>query len=392
MRRALIGAVRLLALVVVVPGCGLVLDFDPPDGFNLECFVTVRNPEGVEVPISSVTHPEFMNARRYFLCRGGRCPSTCSRRTVGDAEADWRIWARREIERVEADPSSTSTLRMAGGPWCEVPGTLRCEIRDRLTGVPPCDDITGDDLCVAPPVATDPCVEVSCPGPGCTTIDFGNVDVRLAATDPGERQTVTVSNCGAVDVRTQIDQTVMPVGALGEFAIPDDTFDCGPRDPDEMMFGRILQPAGGDSQCSFDIEFRPLSPREHTAQKVFWSEALPDHTIALRGFGAGGGLIDDAPDLICLEETTPCTAQHTILLRNTGPGPVIVRNVVATPANFEVTTVPATIPFDLLPGDPPFEVLVRWCAGPPGALTGVLEIETSERRIFVDLETRPTCP
>lgn len=85
---------------------------------NLECFVTVRNPDGVAVVVSSVTHEDFLNRRRYFTCGGGPCPSTCARRTVAEAEADWRIWARREIERVAADPASTSTFRIAEGPWC----------------------------------------------------------------------------------------------------------------------------------------------------------------------------------------------------------------------------------------------------------------------------------
>lgn len=256
---------------------------------------------------------------------------------------------------------------------------------------PPCDDISGPDLCIAGPIPRDPCVEVSCPDPGCTAIDFGDVPVSDRLVGGGVRQTVTVANCGAVDVRAQIDEVILPVGPRSQFAVPADTLDCGPRNPDEMMFGRILTTPPGDSQCTFDIEFSPTMPLDHRAQKIFWSEALPDHTIALSGFGLGGGLIDDAPVRFCFTETTPCTTQRRITLSNGGPGPVIITQVQTSVANFRVVTTPAGLPVTLNPGDR-FEILVQWCAGPPGARIGALRVDTSERRIVVDLETLASCP
>lgn len=377
-----------LALVVTLaPGCGLLLDFDPPDGQNLECFVTVRNPAGLEVVVSSIAHEDFANRRRYFTCDSGPCPTTCSRRTVAEAEADWRIWTRREIERISADPASSSTFRMAAGPWCEIPGTLRCEARGFLEGTPPCDDITGPDLCTAVRPVGDPCIEVSCPGPSCTAIDFGDLPVGESL-----RRPVTVSNCGVVDVRTRIDDVILPIGVRGEFEIPADSFGCGERNPDEAMFGRILQPSPGDSECSFEVEFHPTLPLEHRSEKVFWSEALADHTIALSGVGIGGGLIDDAPPSLCFEEAVPCTPQQTILLTNGGPGPVIVTDVRATPGNFRVSPTPAMLDITLNVGDPPLEVLVQWCDSAGAGRSGFLGIDTSERRIVVDLETLASCP
>ena len=394
MSRTLVWGLLRVVAIVALPGCGLVLDTDPRgSGENLECSVTVRNPDGMEVLVSSVTHPDFLNQRRYFTCEGGRCPPTCSRSTVAEAEADWRIWARREIERISVDPASTSTFRAVAGPWCEVPDTLSCVATGQsLIDTPPCDDITGPDLCTATPIAGDPCVVVSCPDPGCTAIDFGDIPISDMPSGGGVRQQVTVDNCGVVDVRARIDQTILPVGARSQFTVPTDTFDCGPRNLDEMMLGRVLESAPGDSECTFDIEFNPTMPLDHQAQKIFWSEALPDHTIALSGFGLGGGLIDDAPTNMCFTEMTPCTAVQTITLSNAGPGPIIINRVWSSVANFEVLPLSPTPSFALNPGDPPFAIQVQWCAGPPGALTGVLRIETSERRIVIDLRTLPSCP
>lgn len=397
MRRLTTLAVSAMA-ILVLPACGLLLDFDPPQGQDLECFVTVRNPDGMEVVVSSVNHEDFANNRRYFTCTAGPCPSGCTRNTIADSEADWRIWARREIERIAADPSSSSTFRVAGGPWCEVPGTLRCEPRGYLSDRPTCTDITGPDLCIAPPppvvvppVGTPPpvgppCVEVSCPSPPCTTIDFGTLPVGGTASE-----TVTVSNCGTADVRVQIDQTITPTGLRGEFDIPTSAFNCGPRTPDETTFGRILATAPGDSQCTFDIAFQPTMPLDHAAQKVFWSTALPDHTISLTGI-AEGGLIDDAPTDVCFEEAAPCSGPRTITLTNSGPGPVIIRSVVAMPADYSIVSpTPSMLPITLNAGDPPLEIVVEWC-DVSARRTGQLRINTSERTIIVDLETMASCP
>ena len=398
-RRSVASYLARLLLVFAVPGCGLILDPDPPEpsprgseAERLECFVTVQSGD-MQVALSSITHEDFGARRDYFTCVSPHCPTTCSRRTEADAEADWSRWVRREIERIQTtDP--TSTFSMVDEGWCQVPGTLRCEPLGTLLTDLTCDDLPPlDPLEVCPPPVGDACVEVSCPDPGCSEIDFGAVPISDTPLSGGVSQTVVVSNCGEVDVRTQIDETILPVGARSHFVIPVDTFQCGARTAEEMMLGRILEVPPGDSDCSFDIVFRPTMPLDHAGRKVFWSEALSDHTIELRGFGVGGGLIDDAPAMICLPEATPCTAEQTITLTNGGPGPVIVRTIATSATNFEIVTpTPAMLPITLNAGDPPLEVRVRWCAGPPGAVAGTLQIDTSARRIEVGLETLPSCP
>ncbi len=125
--------------------------------------MTVENPEGIAVDISSRDHPDFIGPsfsfgggggggpsgggtrplRPYFTCPGGACSAACSVADTTEAEADFRRWLNQRITEVASGPASDSPFSVHEGPWCirevdDGPSTLRCELRESLTEVPVC--------------------------------------------------------------------------------------------------------------------------------------------------------------------------------------------------------------------------------------------------------------
>ncbi len=399
-----------LLLVGLFPGCGLLIDLDPPDGNLLECFVTLRNPDGEVVEVSSRLSEEFLG-RDFFLCTAHGCPDACDFSTVAAAEADWRNWVQVRLDQVAAitdpaDPLFGSDFRTRPGPWCEVEGTLRCERREALANRPSCPAAipTGTPpVCTAVPPGPA-CVEVSCPGATpCTGIAIGDLPVGETT---GE--TVTVSNCGDVDARVQIDETVIPLALLADFEIPAAANGCRPRDAVESVSGRLLVPAAVDpaeSSCSFDVLFRPTAPGDHFGRKRFSSSANPTHEIDLRGHGVAGSVSVVGPaDEICFPGATagPCTPERSITVTNGGPGAVTVTDVRVeeSPAGsgFElVAPPPPPLPVTLRAGES-LTIRVRWCRSAVPLPGAILVIDTDDpdnptifRRLTTDIPT-PCAP
>lgn len=419
-----------LALVAVFgPGCGLVLDFDPPDGQEIECFVTVVNPEGIEVDISSRTHPDFVEPsisfsggggfggpppggtrpiRPYFTCPGGGCSAPCAFADTAAAEADFRSWINQRITEVASAPPSDSPFSVHAGPWCVKeedggPSTLRCESRENLTEVPTCAPaLTADPLpsCPGrPPTGT--CIEVECGGAvPCTDIDYGDLPVGTLTSVP-----VTLRNCGGPDddfITVAVDGTIFPIMPLADFAIPPDSNGCLPRTPEEMRDGRPLQlvsVAPAESECTFEAFFAPMEPGKHEGETVFSSSAAPSYRIHLEGGATGGALVEGEPDIVCLDNTVGgCSERRTLRLTNSGPGAVRVDSVyfnAAAATDFRILRPPPPpLPTTLAAGAS-LDVEIQWCSGGAGETQGDLNVDSNADPPFepikVEYSTTP-CP
>jgi len=398
------------ALATQVAGCGLLLDLDPPDGARLECFVTLRSADGEEIEVSSLMTPELMG-RDFFVCIGGPCPPGCDRDEITDSMGDWHDWVAHRVAEVAAisdpsDPLFSSDFRTRPGPWCQVPGTLRCESRGAPTSslaCPPAIPAATLPGCSGPPPPSpppggDPCLTVDCGATPCSEILFGDVPVGGSVGAP-----VRVTNCGEVPVRLQIDGSVLPIPPRSDFEMPVATNLCVARNLDEERRGRPLQPLAVDpaeASCSFEVMFRPLEPLSHRALIRFWSEVDPRHEIRLGGNALGGSIAVDAPETMCLSTMTgPCTPTRTIGITNDGPGDVTIREIRIEPtpgAGFEIVAPPPPpLPTTLRRGDT-LEVRIRWCGPPLATAVAILVIETdapAEPTVTIPL-TRTTgrCP
>ncbi len=396
--RELVAGVLALVFGALLPGCGLILDFDPPDGSILECRAVVRSADGHREPVSSMTSPDFVEIttlpdgttetaaiRDYFNCTGGPCPGGCPPGdTIAGAEADWETWLGIRVREKSVD--DTSVFGQFEGPWCLEPDTLECRIAGPIQeGGLTCGLLPSAPLpiCVGgpPPPPGDPCIQIACDGTSpCETLDFGSVNLGSAVT-----RTVTVSNCGATaapDIALVLSGDILPDLAFtqGDFEVSRN--DCLPDTPDEMLAGEeiLTNPLAdlANSSCELDVTFGPLNAREHGAEIAFRSDLDPRHSILLRGSGVGGTLTFEVPDLpvptsipepLCVDALTgSCTRSRIIRVTNSGPGSVSitdVRFVIGTP-NWQIVTPPAaSLPITLAPSDPPLDVEVRWCDGPP---------------------------
>ncbi len=395
-----------LAVVMLLPGCGLILDLDPPDGAELECSAQVRSVDGHTELVSSTTSPDFVvvttspdgstetaSLRNYFLCTGG-CPSSCMRDdSIAGAEADWQSWLAIRVR--EQSSVATSVFGQFAGPWCLEPGSLRCSVAGTIDGNAPCPGLPAGDpsplpLCAEPPPPPpgDPCLRIECDGTApCETIDFGDVNVAASAT-----RTVIVSNCGgtaAPDISLTLSGDVLPQPAFaqGDFAVTRNQ--CLPDTPDEVLAGEeiLTNPLTDavNSRCEVDVTFSPDNPRAHGAEIAFRSDLDPRHSILLRGNGAGGTVttVPALPDpTLCFDTPgSPCTAVQSFRISNSGPGAVVIRDIrLDTGApNFEIVAPPpASLPITLNAADPPLLVSVRWCDGPPPTVDlGGIVIDTN---------------
>jgi hypothetical protein len=395
---ALAGSVYLLAA-----GCGLILDFDPPDARHLECFATVENAEGVRVEVSSLSHPDFIRGaptfrgggggggggggtvpiRPYYVCTAASC-GPCFHRTTTDAEADWRRWLAQRIGEVAATADSASLFRMHPGPWCVVPGTVRCEMRETMDRNPDCGEaLTAAPLAdCAPTPPGDRCLEVSCRGVApCTAIDYG-----LHPTGARVPETVTLRNCGAAGeqpVRIQVDPMVMPITLDADFTVTRN--DCAPRTPMEVATGRLLQLPSVDpaeSTCSLELTFAPTRSGLHEGTTAFSSDVDPSHRIRLLGQVEGGGLSLDRTSVYCLDPAPPgsCSPEGIVRVTNGGPGTVTITDMrfdVGGGNFFVRRPPPPPFPITLAPGDPPLEVALQWCPGGAGEVGGELTIDSN---------------
>jgi hypothetical protein len=396
--RARTGVVSIAAVVTLAgAGCGLLLDVDPyPRGTEIECFVTVVNPDGVEVDISSRTHPDFVEGipdfrggggfggggsggvrpiRPFFTCPA--CAASCAVADTAAAEIQWRRWINQRIDEIAAGSASDSPFRVHPGPWCVKetdggPSTLRCELRETLTSVPTCGPaLTAGPLGGCPGVASGgSCLEVDCDGAApCSEIVFPSREVGTSATS-----LVTVRNCGAPDdaaITVSVDDRVMPLGPRADFAVPDRSNGCLPRTPEEMRDGRVLElpsVAPLESSCTFEVTFAPRTAGLHQGEKVFPTSAVPAYRIGLEGDAPGGRLVADPPELVCLNNPAPsgCSETRTIRITNSGPGSVTIDAVrfgAAAAANFRIVRPPPpTLPTTLATGGF-LDVTVQWCPG-----------------------------
>jgi hypothetical protein len=240
------------------------------------------------------------------------------------------------------------------------------------------------------------CIEVRCAATPCPEIDFGDLPVGETAS-----AAVTVANCGAVEARVQLDESVFPLAERADFAIPAAGNGCRPRDADEAVAGRLLPPAATDpagSACAFDVVFRPTEPGPHLGRKLFTSSAAAVHRLDLRGNALGGSLrLGGPPDEICFAAAAaaPCAPERAIVATNDGPGAVTVTDVrveeVEPGSGFELVA-PPPLPVTLRPGET-LVILVRWCRAttlaPPGA-TLIIDSDdpanpTFFRRLSTDL-------
>jgi hypothetical protein len=414
--RARPGALTLAVLLTLTAsGCGLLLDFDSyPRGTEIECFVTVVNPDGVEVDLSSRTHPDFVEGIPHFTGGGGfgggggggavrpirpfftcpDCAASCAVADTTEAEAQWRRWINQRIDEVASGPASDSPFSVHPGPWCvkEIdggPSTLRCELRETLTSVPSCGPaLTAGPLgsCPgAPP--TGACLEVACDGTApCREIVFPPREVGSSAAS-----LVTVRNCGAPDdspVTISVDDRIMPIGPRADFAVPDVTNACLPRTPEEMRDGRVLalpSVAFPESSCTFEVTFTPRTAGIHEAEKVFATSTVPAYRIRLEGDAPGGTLVSDTPEPVCLNNPAVdgCSETRSLRITNSGPGSVTVDAVMfeaLASANFRILrppppTLPAT-----LPAGASVDVTVQWCpdgSGTAGIREGYLYVDSN---------------
>lgn len=393
------------ALAAGALGCGLLLDFDPPEARHLECLATVENAEGVRVDLSSLDHPDFVDAvpafgggggggpgggagtapmRPFYVCEAASC-SDCSYADAADAEVDWRRWLATRIGEIAAAAPSASLFSMHPGPWCVVPGTVRCEPRERVDRDPSC----GPPLVAAPladcggmPPPTDQCLELSCRGGApCSSIDFG-----LQPTGSRTAEVVTLRNCGdptQLPVRVQVDPTVMPITLDAEFEVARN--DCAPRTPMEVATGRVLALASVDpaeSACELELAFAPANAGLHEARIAFASDVEPSHRILLMGQVAGGGLALEGGDVVCLPDAPPggCSPERVLRLTNGGPGTVTITAIRMADGIgdlFVRRPPPPSYPIVLAPGSPPVEVSLQWCPGGPGVNAGSLVIDSN---------------
>ena len=395
----------IVALVVASSlGCGLILDFDPPEARHMECLATVENGEGVRVDVSSLTHPDFVEniptfsggggvptggsggtapLRPYYVCTTSSC-GPCFFATPADAEADWRRWLEQRIAEVAAGPDSPSLFRMHAGPWCVVPGSLRCEEREIVDRDPSCGPaLTAGPIsdCGTTPPPPGQCLEVSCRGGApCTAIDFG-----LVATGASATETVTLRNCGGETDRAvtiQVDPVVRPLTLDADFAVPRNGCRVRPGDP---ALGRQLTTASLDpaeSTCDFDLTFTPMHAGYQEGEITFASDLDPSHRIRLSGQVEGGGLTIDRTSVWCLDPAPPggCTAEQIVRVTNGGPGAVTIRGIsfgTGTGNFFVRRPPPPPYPIVLAPGAPPLEVAIQWCPGGAAETGGDLNFDTN---------------
>lgn len=401
------GAAALVASIIVVSGCGLLIDLDPPNGTIYECFVTLRAADGEEIEVASLATPEFLSWD-YFICTGGPCPTGCDRDEEADFLPDWESLVARRLDEISSisdpsDPLYGSDFRTRAGPWCRVPGSLRCEPRGPITtGVacPPSLPAASVPECAGapPPPGGEPCISVECGASPCREIFFGDVPT-------GERagSTVTVRNCGEAPLRVQIDETVISVPPRSEFTIPDAANGCRARDPGEERLGRLLEPfsiAPDQSSCSFDVHFAPTEPLEHRGLIRFASDADPRHEIQLAGNAVGGTLEVDAPETTCLATSSdPCTITRTIRITNRGPGAVAITGVRIEPTpgtGFEIVAPPPPTLPATLGRDASLDVRLRWCGPMSADVAAALVVESTavvDPTVVVPITvTTGTCP
>ena len=407
--RTAILATMALAGGLQLVGCGLLLDTDPRpiDARFYECFVTLRSADGEEIEVSSLMTSEFL-AYDYFICTTESCPTGCAREEVSDFLPEWQSWVVQRLDEIAAtsdpaDPLFGSDFRTRPGPWCRVPGSLRCEDRGPMTryvSCPPTPPPGSLPECAPgpPPPDGEPCLTVDCGTVPCEEIAFGDVPTGDVA-----GAMVTVGNCGEVPVRVQIDESVIPVPPRSDFRIPATGNECRARTPEEERLGRELQPASvspADASCTFEVLFAPTEPRDHAGLIRFTSSVEPRHEIRLVGNALGGVLDVDAPDTICLSSMSgTCTVTRTIRLTNLGPGTVTVASVgvVPTPGTgFEIVAPPPpTLPATLATGDV-LDVQIRWCGPPLASAAATLVIETdaeADPTVIIPItRTTGTCP
>ena len=399
--------IGLTALSVFFSGCGLILDFDPPDGSTLECTAQVRSVDGHVEVVSSTTSPDFVvvttspggatetaSLREYFNCTGTNCPSSCPRAaSIAASETDWQSWLGIRVR--EQSTVATSVFGQFEGPWCLEPGTLSCRSSAPIRGTVTCDPLPPGDptplpVCTTPPPPPpgDPCIRIECDGTApCELLDFGSLNVADSAT-----RTFSVSNCGgtaAPDIALTLSGDVLPQPAFvqGDFSVTRNQ--CLPDTPDEILAGEeiLTNPLvdAVNSRCEVDVTFSPGNPMAHGAELAFRSDLDPRHSILLRGNGTGGTLttMPALPDpTVCFDgPASPCTAPQTLQISNSGPGAVIVTDIRLDSGapNFEILApAPAALPITLRAADPPLSISVRWCSMPtPTVDLGQIVIDTN---------------
>jgi hypothetical protein len=372
-------------------GCGLVLDLDPPEARHMECTATVENPEGVRLDVSSLNHPDFVRyvpsfaggggippggggatepIRPYYVCSTATCGG-CSFATPADAEADWRRWLEQRIGEIAAAPASASLFSMHAGPWCVVPGSLRCEAREIVDRDPECGAALAAGPmpdCTGAPPPGGRCLEVSCRGSApCAAIDFGSQPTGARVSE-----VVSLRNCGdptQLPFRIQVDPTVMPITLDADFSVARNG--CAARDPMEAAVGRILQLPSVDpaeAACDFELAFAPTHGGRHEATITFSSDVDPGHRIRLLGLVEGGRLGFDVTGTVCFMPAAPgvCTAESLVHLLNLGPGAVTITDLylLGGATNFRLLRPPPPpFPITLAPGAPPLEIALQWCPG-----------------------------
>ncbi len=399
----------------------------------IECFVTVRNHEaqaelgGLEVPeqsLASRTEPflgDGVPLKSYSLNDDveGDCADGWGFDSVEEAEADWRRFARQRIDEVEADAESGSIFNRFPGDWCEVEGTLECQVTDEPVGICIENVLTGGDplpVCPEPP-PPPVCFEIACDGAGaaCETVAFGDVGVvaRLQGQAPvgdGARTAVTITNCGGDEAPRLIvrglDGTVAPVGALFDFSVPPDENACHPVNGDDEAVELVP-----GANCALEVLFEPQQPGEHRASFAFSSNAQVElHEIALTGNGLPGALAfavtgsAQLPAELCFAglDAGNCTAARTLEIANAGPGVVVVESLdlvaVAAPVTTFELVDPPTAPFALAAGATQ-TVDVRWCRAADARDRATLDLRSNDPNqpsFLLDLEHRaaadPPCP
>ncbi len=389
-------------------GC-LLLFLDTPTGYGVECFVTVINPDGQEVQISSLTHPDFVFEgengevalqQLVVTTNGSTCPTgdlpPAWAGTIGEIEDKWRLWVGQRIVQMASGGPLDSDFRIFQGPWCEKPDSLYCEQRENVFRDPersgacdaPAIDGPAPEQCPgARPVA---CLEISCGGQApCDAVDFRELPV-------GELldESVVMSNCGSANdpaVEVAVDWSVFVTGSQGDFAVVNNGCLPDPGDPGEEEAGvDVLRP---QEACSFDVEFRPSNFGQHNADLIFGSSVEAQHRIALSGIAQAGALSFRAllptqqdPAQLCFDTLEgACTNRRGVAISNDGPGVVRIDDVRIEPEDtgFVLWSFGPELPIPVpdegvsLSIDDEARVRVSWCGDGASADTATLFIDSN---------------
>lgn len=398
-RASIAKAVRLgaaAAAVLVLNGCpqfasgpGLPIGAVVQEVQDLECLVTVRNPDanGVELTLSSRLDP-FLSPDGVVL-RPYRFEGGCPFESPEEVVADWRRFANQRIQEVAADPDSSSVLRVFPEAWCEVSGTLRCrDTGDPTFACPPVEPLTAEPLPTCPdPPPNDRCLEITCNGQTpCTQIGFNDVAVGASTREKVELRNCSAANGPDVDV-IGLDGAIAPIGQQGDFAIAIDSNTCYPPDPDDPIV--TLAP---DETCAFDVDFQPRDPGSHSGETTFTSsDAASPHTVTLTGTAVGGALsfrllddptlpIDLPIPLLCVDARVQasCTAPRTIEVQNAGPGTVRIDAIgFIDAAELENFVLEGLVEGLELPADQSRTFTLKWCGPNSATDEGDLVIDTN---------------